>query len=100
MLKIYPAVYHTEGDTVTCTFPDLPEIEPFSDTDKDALAKHAKDVLGQYYVHKSQVKETIPEPSNARLMQAGEGDEIEYVYTDIDQYWNNTKAKEVWIDKL
>jgi predicted RNase H-like HicB family nuclease len=97
MLKIYPAVYKQEADRVVCHFPDLPEIEPFSGKDKDAVAEEAKDVLGRYYVKKSQIKETIPDPSNARLMEAGEGETIEYVYTDIDKYWTGVKAKDTWI---
>ena len=54
-------------------------------------------MLGRYYVKKSQIKETIPDPSNARLMKAGENETIEYVYTDIDKYWTGVKAKDTWI---
>ncbi|WP_329887748.1 hypothetical protein [Pseudoramibacter faecis] len=97
MLKIYPAVYHTEDGKVTCHFPDLPEVPAFSEEDKESVAEKAKEVLGRYYVKKSQDRETIPDPSNARLMQAEGDDVIEYVYTDIDQYWDNTKAKEIWV---
>ena len=97
MLKIYPAIYKQEGDAITCRFPDLPEIEAFSGTDQEELAERAKEVLGRYYVKKSQIKETIPDPSNARLMKAGENETIEYVYTDIDKYWTGVKAKDTWI---
>ena len=84
MLKIYPAVYHTEDGKIICHFPDLPEVPAFSGEDKESVAEKAKEVLGRYYVKKSQDRETIPDPSNARLMQA-------------DQYWDNTKAKEIWV---
>ncbi|EFV02261.1 hypothetical protein HMP0721_0684 [Pseudoramibacter alactolyticus ATCC 23263] len=97
MLKIYPAVYHTEDGKIICHFPDLPEVPAFSGEDKESVAEKAKEVLGRYYVKKSQDRETIPDPSNARLMQAEGDDVIEYVYTDIDQYWDNTKAKEIWV---
>jgi predicted RNase H-like HicB family nuclease len=97
MLKIYPAVYHTEDGKIICHFPDLPEVPAFSGKDKESVAEKAKEVLGRYYVKKSQDRETIPNPSNARLMQAEGDDVIEYVYTDIDQYWDNTKAKEIWV---
>lgn len=97
MLKIYPAVYHTEDGKIICRFPDLPEVPAFSGEDKESVAEKAKEVLGRYYVKKSQDRETIPDPSNARLMQAEGDDVIEYVYTDIDQYWDNTKAKEIWV---
>ena len=97
MLKIYPAVYHTEDGKIICHFPDLPEVPAFSGEDKESVAEKAKEVLGRYYVKKSQDRETIPDPSNARLMQAESDDVIEYVYTDIDQYWDNTKAKEIWV---
>ena len=53
MLKIYPAIYKQEGDAITCRFPDLPEIEAFSGTDKEELAERAKEILGRYYVKKS-----------------------------------------------
>ena len=97
MLKIYPAVYHTEDGKIICHFPDLPEVPAFSGEDKESVAEKAKEVLGRYYVKKSQDRETIPDPSNARLMQAEGDDVIEYVYPDITQYWDNTKAKEIWV---
>jgi predicted RNase H-like HicB family nuclease len=59
---VYPALFMTNDDEITITFPDLPGAISCAGSEQEALSM-AKDALGAWIVANEDLGNAIPEPS-------------------------------------
>lgn len=81
----YPALFHSEEDGISVSFPDLPGCLTCAHDRETALAR-AREALGLYLADGEQAGEEIPAPSPLSAVTPGEGEEavaVEVFLPDI-----------------
>jgi predicted RNase H-like HicB family nuclease len=90
MLKIYPAVFHEEDGNFWAEFPDLEGCQSCGAT-LEGTMELAREALGLYLAAELESKKRIPEPSDIKCFETGNGF-VNYVTVDPDKYRRKTKA--------
>ena len=90
MLKIYPAIFHEEGDSFWVEFPDLEGCQSCGSTLEETM-ELAQEALGLYLATKIESKENIPEASGIKDFMVSDGF-VSYVTTNPNKYRRKTRA--------
>lgn len=93
--EMYPAVFSTDGGTgYTVSFPDLLGCVTEGNTLREAV-EMAEDALGIYLYSLSEDGEEFPEASNPIDIKCNEGEFIDLVKWDEEEYLKRTDNKAV-----
>ena len=88
MLKVYPAIFHTE-DGFWVEFPDLEGCNTCGSTLEEVM-ELAQEALGLHLATLAEEGMNIPRPSSIKDIDSDGF--VSYVSTDMDKYRRNSKA--------
>ena len=89
MLKIYPAIIHSEDGSYWIEFPDLEGCNTMGDTLEDTMA-NAQEALGLYLASLEEVGQSLPHPSSISDIDTNEV--TSYVCVDLNKYRRSTRS--------
>ena len=83
MLKVYPAIFHTDDDGIWVEFPDIPGCGTCGSSLEEAV-ELAQEALGLHLATLIEERLPVPEASDITSLESNEGQILSYVYTDVE----------------
>ena len=91
MKLIYPAIFHTEDNSIWVEFPDLEGCNSFGDTVAEAL-DGAKEAMEGYCITMLEEKRKLPTASDIKTVKADENSFVSLVETDLTTHLSKYKS--------
>jgi antitoxin HicB len=90
MKYTYPAVFHKDGNSLWCEFPDLPGCQTFGDTITDTL-QNAQEALTGYLLTIIEEKKAFAKPSDITQLKADPNSFVSLVMCTIPEKVKSVK---------
>ncbi len=91
MKLIYPAIFHTEDDSVWVEFPDLEGCNTFGDTIEETLA-NAQEAMEGYCITMLETQHKLPKASDIKTLKTDENSFSTLVEADLTTHLSKQKS--------
>ena len=91
MKLIYPAIFHTEDNSIWVEFPDLEGCNSFGDTIREAL-DGAKEAMEGYCITLLEEKKKLPPVTDIKTIKSGENAFVTLVEADLTTHLSKHKS--------